>query len=127
MNSGSKAETVKRLRDATGLGWMEATLFLEEHSAELCERFSELITNNAVESFASFTTQSKTIPNLRTRLPLQGQQRRRNHRELTAEENAKIANASLKRLLTLGSCHQIWKLMKEELEKRDITCYRRRS
>jgi hypothetical protein len=33
-----KAETVKRFREATGMGWMESKLFFVGRSAELCER-----------------------------------------------------------------------------------------
>lgn len=38
MNPAAKAETVKRFREATGMGWMAAKLFFAGRSAELCER-----------------------------------------------------------------------------------------
>jgi DNA-binding protein H-NS len=123
MKATPKAETVKRFREATGMGWMSAKLFFSGRCAELCERIlraheeqRDRILHDPIEDALEFKEQV-----LKARAKAEADQN-----EWVAEHNKKLRESGRAREIRerpLGSCHRVWMLMKEELKARGVSWY----
>jgi len=123
MNPVSKSETLKRFREATGMGWMQAKLFFGGRSAELCARILRAHQEQAgpmyhdpIEDDSEFKVQIATARKAAEW----------NHRAWIADYNQKLRDSGHERHIRdwpLGSCHRIWKLKKDYLSERGISWY----
>jgi hypothetical protein len=119
-----KAETVKRFREATGMGWMASKLFLAGRSPELCERILDAriqqpgsnTLHDPIEDHPDYADTFVAIRDL-TETEL---------REEIALENAARRDARADMVLPewpRGTCHLMWRRMKERLAAEGITWY----
>jgi hypothetical protein len=119
-----KAEIVKRFREATGMGWMASKLFLAGRSPELCERILDArlqqpescTLHDPIEDHPDFAETFAAIREL-TEKEL---------REEIALENAArrdTGDDTDLREWPLGTCHLMWRRMKDRLAAEGITWY----
>jgi hypothetical protein len=119
-----KAEIVKRFREATGMGWMASKLFLAGKSPELCERILEARVqqpgeNTLHDPIEDHPDYAATIATIRMTVEVE-------IREEIARENAvrrASGNATVLIDWPRGTCHLMWRRMKERLATKDITWY----
>lgn len=122
--SSAKAEVVKRFREATGMGWMASKLFLAGRSAELCERILEARVqqpeaNTLHDPIEDHPDYAETIAAIRdeTEKELRDEIAHKN-----AERRASGDDTAL-RDWPLGTCHLMWRRMKERLAAKGVTWY----
>lgn len=123
MKPAPKAETLKLLRQATGMGWLQTKLFFAGRSDELCERILRAhqeqggaTLHDPIEDDLQFKDQ---ITKARTAAE-------QNQKAWIFDRNQKLRNSGqghLVREWPLGSCHRIWKLMKEDLKQQGVSWY----
>jgi hypothetical protein len=119
-----KAEIVKRFREATGMGWMASKLFLAGRSPELCERILDArlqqpesgTLHDPIEDHPDYAATFVAIRDL-TEKEL---------REEIALKNAArrdTGDDAVLREWPLGTCHLMWRRMKDRLAAEGITWY----
>ncbi|MDB6078072.1 MAG: hypothetical protein JWO82_1819 [Akkermansiaceae bacterium] len=121
------AQQVVDLHLATGLGVMKAKAFLEAESAERCERILRAFREQRRhEQGGSLHDPIEDEPVFRERVEAAKAAALEEHRVLVEGENRKLVEEGLGRLAEewpRGSCHRIWRLMKERLEQQGILWY----
>jgi len=123
MSFPPKAETVRRFREATGMGWMEAKLFFARRGAELCER---ILRAHQEQGKKPLHDPTEDDPELRERIAVARQAAEQTHRQWIAEHNRELRESGRERKIgawPLGSCHHIWKILKENLKGHGISWY----
>ena len=118
-----KAEIVKRFREATGMGWMESKLFLVGRSAELCERIlrakEEQEANTLHDPIEDDPEFKDTIAVVREKAEaiVRAEILKRNENLIASGRDRDVHE------WPLGTCHKIWRIMKEQLEEKGIQWY----
>jgi hypothetical protein len=112
----STAHQIARLREATGMGWLEARLFLAGRPAELCERIvtakerqKDGILHDPIEDEPAFAQQFADAK----------KKAEETFRAWVASRNAEYRNQGLTALLSehpRGGCHFVWREMKKVLQ-----------
>jgi hypothetical protein len=120
----TKAEIVKRFREATGMGWMASKLFLAGRSPELCERILEarlqqpgsITLHDPIEDHLDYAETFVEIREL-TEKELREEIAFRNAARRDAGDTTAL------REWPLGTCHLMWRRMKDRLAAEGITWY----
>jgi hypothetical protein len=123
MSTVPRAETVKRFRQATGMGWMAAKLFLAGRSDELCER---ILRAHQEQNSRPLHDPIEDDPEFKERVAAARDAAEQDHRAWIAEDNRSLQEAGREREISewrRGSCFRIWKLMKEDLSQAGISWY----
>jgi hypothetical protein len=123
MNTVPKAETVKLFREATGMGWMASKLFFAGRSPELCER---ILRAHQEQGSQTLHDPIEDDPQFKEAIVRAREEAERDHRGWIVQHNQELldeGHAKEIRDWPLGSCHRIWKLMKEPLKKVGISWY----
>jgi hypothetical protein len=123
MNPVPKAEIVKRFREATGMGWMESKLFFAGRGVELCER---ILRAHQEQGDGTLHDPIEDDPEFKERIAIARETAERDHRAWIAERNRELHDSGREQQIRqwrLGSCHRIWKLMKEHLKELGVSWY----
>jgi hypothetical protein len=119
-----KAEIVKRFREATGMGWMASRLFLAGKSPELCERILDarlqrLVSLTLHDPIEDHPDYAATIAAIRDST----EKEVRKEIELENAARRDAGDDTFLRDWPLGTCHLIWRRMKDKLAAKGITWY----
>ena len=119
-----KAQAVKKFREATGMGWMEAKLFLAGRSAELCERILEARVqqpdaNTLHDPLEDDPRYSELFVSIRDSVEAELRA------EIASQNETRIAigNKNNLRNWPLGTCHRMWRIMKDRLAAEGVVWY----
>ncbi|WP_038165282.1 hypothetical protein [Verrucomicrobium sp. BvORR106] len=119
-----KADVVKRFRKATRMGWMASKHFLMTESPELCERILEAgekqpgadTLHDPIEDHPDY---KEMIEALRETI----EKEVREEFALENEERRAAGQDTHLRDWPLGTCHLMWRHMKDRLAAKGITWY----
>jgi hypothetical protein len=111
----SKADQIARLREATGMGWLEARMFLAGRPGELCDRIvtakerqKDRLLHDPIEDEPGFAQQFEDAR----------RQAEEAFRSWVAERNAEYLRRGLTNMVSerpRGGCHFVWREMKKVL------------
>jgi hypothetical protein len=122
--TSTKSQIVKRFREATGMGWLASKFYFAGRSPGLSERILEARIQHPGaktlhDPIEDHPEHAETISMIREAME-------RELREEIACKNAALRSAGSvagPRDWPLGTCHLMWRRMKERLAERGITWY----
>ena len=123
MKPTPRAETLMRFREVTGMGWLQTKLFFAGRSDVLCERILRAHQEQTGHTFHDPIEDDSQFKDHIAKARTAAEQ---NQKEWVSERNQKLRDSGhgqLVREWPLGSCHRIWKLMKEDLKQHGISWY----
>jgi len=112
----SKAQQIARLREATGMGWLAARMFLAGKPAELCER---IIMAKARQQDRVLHDPVEDDPALAPQFATAKRKAEAAFQSWVADRNADYARRGLASLVTehpRGGGHFVWREMKQLLK-----------
>ena len=119
----TKAEMLKRLREATGMGWLQTKLFFAGRTDELCKKILRAHQEQTGQTLHAPTEDDSQFKDQIATARIAAEQ---NQKAWIFKQNQKLRDSGqghLAREWPLGSCHRIWNLMKEDLKQQGISWY----
>jgi hypothetical protein len=119
----TKAEQIARLRKATGLGWLEARLFLANRSAELCSRIVEAKENQRDRNLHDPIEDNPAFSQRISDAKAKAEAALRQH---IAERNANYIQRGWSHMVSehpRGSCYFLWRETKQILAREGIAWF----
>jgi hypothetical protein len=111
-----RADVLKRLREATGMGWLQTKLFFTGRSDDLCERILRAHQEQGSQTLHDPIEDDSQFKDQIVKARIAAEQ---NQKAWISERNQKLRDPGqghLAREWPLGSCHRIWNLMKDDLK-----------
>ena len=105
----SKVQQIARLREATGMGWLAARMFLAGKPAELCER---IVTAKEKQKEGLLHDPIEDDPTLADQFVEVNQRAEEAYQIWVVERNARLIRKGLIKMVSehpLGGCHFLWR------------------